>query len=83
MDLNSGPLHHQPVFCHQTKEDTLIMVTMQILIYTRAIDVWSAVSSPLGGLYIRLCDIQPVVLKRISNFLLEIYFSFLTLICGI
>jgi hypothetical protein len=52
LDLNSGPPHHQPVFCHQIMEDTLNRVTMQILIYTIAIDVWSAVSSPLGGLYV-------------------------------
>ncbi len=52
LDLNSGPFHHQPVFYHQTMENTLNRVTMQILIYTRAIDVWSAVSSSLGGLYV-------------------------------
>ncbi len=50
--LNSGPLHHQPVFYHQTKEDTLNWVTMQILISTRVSDVWSAGSSPLGRLYV-------------------------------
>jgi hypothetical protein len=43
LDLNSALFHHQPVFFHQTMEDTLIRVTMQILIYTRATDVWSAV----------------------------------------